>query len=132
MHGLKKPGVALLFIRLGKPAENSYIESFNGRFRGEGVNEHRFVSMRRARRVIDEWRNEYYTERPRGSLGYLMLRQFAQAHEAKQISISDSNSVWTNTGGRATLSQEAIDVDTEPIDAEYNCRLACKPVKLLR
>jgi putative transposase len=48
--------------------------------------------MRYARRLIEEWRNEYNTERPHSSLGYLTPRQFDQAHEAKQLLTSDSNS----------------------------------------
>lgn len=52
-------GVTLPFIRPGKPVENAYIESFNGRFRDECLNEHWFVSMRHARRLIEEWRIEY-------------------------------------------------------------------------
>jgi len=64
--------------------ENAYIESFNGRFRDECLNEHWFVSMRHAKRLIEEWRIEYNTERPHSSLGYLTPVQFARAHDAKQ------------------------------------------------
>ncbi|WP_408380283.1 IS3 family transposase [Paraburkholderia megapolitana] len=64
-------GVTLSFIRPGKPVENAYIESFNGRFRDECLNKHCFVWPRHARRLIDEWRIEYNTERPHSSLGYL-------------------------------------------------------------
>jgi putative transposase len=72
-------GVALSFIRPGKPVENAYIESFNGRFRDECPNEHWFVSMRHARSLIEAWRIEYITERPHSSLGYLTPGQFALA-----------------------------------------------------
>ncbi|MGN6263104.1 MAG: IS3 family transposase [Ralstonia sp.] len=64
-------GVTLSFIRPGKPVENAYIESFNGRFRDECLNEHWFVSIRHARQLIEQWRIEYNTERPHSSLGYL-------------------------------------------------------------
>lgn len=85
-------GVTLSFIRPGKPVENAYIESFNGRFRDECLNEHRFVSMRHAKRLIEEWRIEYNTERPHSSLGYLTPVQFARAHHAKQQFLTlDSN-----------------------------------------
>ncbi|MDN7445051.1 integrase core domain-containing protein, partial [Burkholderia cepacia] len=85
-------GVTLSFIRPGKPVENAYIESFNGRFRDECLNEHWFVSMRHAKRLIEEWRIEYNTERPHSSLGYLTPVQFARAHDAKQQFLtSDSN-----------------------------------------
>ncbi|MUV19844.1 IS3 family transposase [Burkholderia thailandensis] len=85
-------GVTLSFIRPGKPVENAYIESFNGRFRDECLNEHWFVSMRHAKQLIEEWRIEYNTERPHSSLGYLTPAQFARAHDAKQQFLtSDSN-----------------------------------------
>ncbi|BBQ03054.1 insertion element protein (plasmid) [Burkholderia sp. SFA1] len=84
-------GVTLSFIRPGKPVENAYIESFNGRFRGECLNEQWFVSMSHARRLIEDWRIEYNTERPQSSLGYLAPAQFAKAHEAKELLTLDSN-----------------------------------------
>ena len=70
-------GVRLNFIRPGKPVENAYIESFNGRFRDECLNEHWFLTMAHARRVIEHWRIEYNTERPHSSLGDLTPEQFA-------------------------------------------------------
>jgi putative transposase len=69
--------VQLNFIRPGKPIENAYIESFNGRFRDECLNEHWFLTMAHARRVIEQWRIEYNTERPHSSLGDLTPEQFA-------------------------------------------------------
>jgi putative transposase len=70
-------GVHLNFIRPGKPVENAYIESFNGRFRDECLNEHWFLTMAHARRVIEHWRIEYNTERPHSSLGDLTPEEFA-------------------------------------------------------
>ena len=58
----------LAFIRPGKPVENAYVESFNGRFRDECLNEHWFMSMQHARSTIEAWRIEYNTERPHSSL----------------------------------------------------------------
>jgi len=72
-------GVQLNFIRPGKPIENAYIESFNGRFRDECLNEHWFLTMAHARRVIEHWRIEYNTERPHSSLGDLTPEQFAMS-----------------------------------------------------
>ncbi len=67
-----------------------YIESFNGKFRDECLNEHWFISMRHARQVIEEWRQEYNGERPHSSLGYLTPKQFAQSFlTADSMSISD-------------------------------------------
>jgi putative transposase len=71
-------GIRLNFIRPGKPVDNAYIESFNGRFRDECLNEHWFVTMAQARRVIEKWRIEYNTERPHSSLGELTPEQFAR------------------------------------------------------
>jgi putative transposase len=70
-------GVQLAFIRPGKPVENAYIESFNGRFRDECLNEHWFITMDQARRVIEKWRVEYNQERPHSSLGDLTPARFA-------------------------------------------------------
>jgi len=74
-------GVRLAFIRPGKPVENAYIESFNGRFRDECLNEHWFINMAHARAVIECWRVEYNTERPHGALGYLTPQQYAHAKQ---------------------------------------------------
>lgn len=70
-------GLQLAFIRPGKPVENAYIESFNGRFRDECLNENWFVTMAQARRVIDHWRTEYNEERPHSRLGYLTPARYA-------------------------------------------------------
>lgn len=71
--------VHLSFIRPGKPNENAYIESFNGKFRDECLNEHWFITMVQARRAIGAWRIEYNTERPHSSLGDLTPEEFARA-----------------------------------------------------
>lgn len=68
----------LKFIAPGKPQENAYIESFNGKFRDECLNEHWFLSMRHARQEIEGWRQEYNDERPHSSLGYQTPKQFAE------------------------------------------------------
>jgi len=69
--------VQLAFIRPGKPNENAYIESFNGKFRDECLNEHWFISMAHARQVIEAWRIEYNTERTHSSLDDLTPEEFA-------------------------------------------------------
>ncbi len=53
-----RKGVKLSFIRPGKPMENAYIESFNGRFRDECLNTNWFISLKHARDVIEEWRKD--------------------------------------------------------------------------
>ena len=63
-------GVQLRFITPGKPMENAFIESFNGRFRDECLNEHWFLSLADARRLIEAWRVDYNRSRPHSALGY--------------------------------------------------------------
>ena len=92
-----RSNVQLSFIRPGKPNENAYIESFNGKFRDECLNEHWFVTMAQARRSIESWRIEYNTERPHSSLGDLTPEEFAErslARKEERVSLStaDSNS----------------------------------------
>jgi putative transposase len=63
--------VTLRLIEPGKPTQNAYIESFNGRFRDECLNEHWFTSVAHAEVVIEGWRREYNEERPKRALGGL-------------------------------------------------------------
>jgi putative transposase len=56
------------FIRPGKPIENAYVESFNGKFRDECLNEHWFLSVAEAKTVIEGWRVDYNTVRSHGAL----------------------------------------------------------------
>lgn len=69
--------VKLHFIDPGKPSQNGYIESFNGKFRDECLNDHWFVSLSDARQRIEEWRRDYNEERPHSALGYLTPAEFA-------------------------------------------------------
>jgi putative transposase len=61
-------GVQLEFSRPGKPTDNAFAESFNGRLRDECLNQHWFASLEEARQIIEAWRVEYNTERPHRSL----------------------------------------------------------------
>jgi putative transposase len=76
-------GVKLTFIRPGKPVENAYIESFNGRFRDECLNENWFLTLEHARRIIEKWRIDYNNERPHSSLGYLTPEEFIRQETEK-------------------------------------------------
>lgn len=78
--------VKLSFIRPGKPMENGYVESFNGRFRDEFLNEHWFVNLNDAREKIAVWLNEYNNERPHSSLGMLSPAEFASRKEIGVLS----------------------------------------------
>jgi putative transposase len=70
-------GVKLDFIRPGKPTENGFIESFNGRLRDECLNVHEFTSMEQARTVLQSWQDDYNHRRPHGSLGNLTPSEYA-------------------------------------------------------
>ncbi|MGH7281064.1 MAG: IS3 family transposase [Polyangiaceae bacterium] len=71
-------GVKLAFSRPGKPVDNAFVESFNGRFRDECLNTNWFHSLQEARAVIEAWRDEYNTMRPHSSLGGLSPEEFKQ------------------------------------------------------
>lgn len=71
-------GVLLRLIEPGKPNQNAYIESFNGRLRDECLNEHWFPNLLHARTVIETWRREYNEERPKKALGGMTPAAYAK------------------------------------------------------
>ena len=73
--------VQLDFIRPGKPVENAFIESFNGRLRDECLNVHQFTSMAEAQHIIEAWRPDYNQRRPHSSLGHLTPNEFAEQRQ---------------------------------------------------
>lgn len=68
--------VQIRFIRPGKPTENAYIESFNGRLRDECLNANIFYSIDDARKTIEAWREDYNNWRPHSSLGNLTPMEY--------------------------------------------------------
>ena len=76
-------GVQHILIEPGKPMQNGYIESFNGKFRDECLNEHWLPSLTAARDVIADWRRDYNEVRPHSSCGRIPPAQFA-AHQRSQ------------------------------------------------
>lgn len=80
--------VALQFIRPGKPVENAFIESFNGRLRDECLNANWFLTTADARRKIQAWAADYNEARSHSSLSYLTPREFpARATERPRVSV---------------------------------------------
>ncbi len=71
-------GVQLKLIQPGKPTQNAFIESFNGKFRDECLNEHWFHTLSHARAVIKQWRTDYNECRPHSMLGYKTPAEVAQ------------------------------------------------------
>lgn len=78
-------GVRLHFIDPGKPQQNGFIESFNGRLRDECLNEHWFLNLAHARSVVEEWRVDYNLNRPHSSLGYLTPEEFRRDHAKRLV-----------------------------------------------
>lgn len=74
----EKQGIKLHFIDPGKPIQNAFVESFNGKFRDECLNDNWFGDIQEARATTDLWRNDYNTERPHSSLGYRTPAEFRQ------------------------------------------------------
>jgi putative transposase len=70
-------GVEWHYIMPGKPTQNGFIESFNGKLRDECLNEHLFSNLVQARQIIEAWRIDYNTRRPHTSLGGLTPNEFA-------------------------------------------------------
>ena len=70
-------GIELKLIQAGKPTQNAYIESFNGKLRDECLNDHWFTSLAHARDVIESWRIDYNEERPHSSLNQMTPNAFA-------------------------------------------------------
>lgn len=84
-------GVTMRPNEPGKPNQNAYIESFNGRLRDEYLNEHWFTSLEHARAVIETWRPEYNEERPKKSLDGLTPARHAKQLATKALTIPESS-----------------------------------------
>ena len=76
-HWAYRHGVTLDFSRPGKPTDNAFVESFNGRLRDECLNTHWFLSLTDARGKIEAWRRDYNECRPHTSLGLMTPAEFA-------------------------------------------------------
>jgi putative transposase len=70
-------GVELRLIQPGRPAQNGFIESINGRFRDECLSEHGFSDVSHAMKTISEWRQDYNECRPHSALNYQTPSEFA-------------------------------------------------------
>jgi putative transposase len=71
-------GVELKLIQAGKPTQNAFVESFNGKFRDECLNEHWFHSIEHARAILRQWRQDYNEHRPHSMLGYKTPAEVAE------------------------------------------------------
>jgi len=82
-------GVKLRLIQPGKPTQNGFIESFNGRFRDECLNEHWFSDVSHARKTISEWRQDYNECRPHSALNYQRRLNLQRAGERVILRVKD-------------------------------------------
>jgi putative transposase len=89
-------GVQLRFIRPGKPIENAFVESFNGKFRDECLNEHWFASVAEARMLIEAWRVDYNTVRPHSALWGATPEQFANSLCGRSPAQTPTRADWKN------------------------------------
>jgi putative transposase len=78
-------GGRLDFIRPGKPTDNCFIESFNGRFRDECLDAHMFTSLTEARKTIEVWQQDYNTLRPHSSLGGMSPEEYRSASKEENL-----------------------------------------------
>lgn len=74
----KETSVTLGFIQPGKPTQNAFVESLNGKFRNECLNMHWFRTLDEARYEIDLWRDHYNNIRPHSSLNYMPPVEYAR------------------------------------------------------
>jgi putative transposase len=88
--------IKLHFIRLGKPVDNAYMESFNGKLRDKCLNQNWFMGLEHARRVIEEWRIEYSQESPTQFPENLTPNEFRLEQENKLVF---SKSSWHKERG---------------------------------
>jgi putative transposase len=88
-------GVQHILIEPGKPMQNGYIESFNGKFRDECLNEQWFESLHQARTTSNAWRQDYNEVRPHSSIGRIPPARFAELHRQRAGDAARSPSTIT-------------------------------------
>jgi putative transposase len=107
-------GLDWRYIDPGKPQQNAFIESFNGRLRDEFLNETLFTSLNRARAELATWQRDYNNERPHSSLGNLTPIAYA----ARNASVPQQAEALRSPGGfapRPVASPDLIGPNSEPI-----------------
>ena len=73
------------YIAPGKPQQNGFIESFNGKLRDECLNETLFIALSDARAVLESWQHDYNHQRPHSALGNLTPMEFAEKKEVDKL-----------------------------------------------
>jgi putative transposase len=88
-------GIRHILIEPGRPMQNGYIESFNGKFRDECLNEQWFETLQQARSAIAVWRQDYNEVRPHSSCGRMPPAKFAELHRQRAGDAARANSTTT-------------------------------------
>jgi putative transposase len=108
-------GVKLDFIRPGKPVENGYIESFNGRLRDECLNGEIFFDLADARAKLERWRKDYNEQRPHSALDDRTPAEFAQAAGGRAFALLTVNKTGPDPGqGSASAGPKRPALDRVP------------------
>ncbi|MEQ8249555.1 MAG: IS3 family transposase [Alphaproteobacteria bacterium] len=84
-------GIEWHYIAPGKPMQNAFVESFNGRLRDECLNENLFSNLAEARRLIEDWRADYNLHRPHTSLGGLAPAAYARRQRQTETRSAEGN-----------------------------------------
>jgi putative transposase len=95
------------YITPGKPTQNGFVESFNGRLRDELVNETLFITIGQARPILAHWIDDYNTKRPHSSLGYATPAAFAAELEKQRAGLTPpvaSSALMRNNTGRSLVA----------------------------
>ena len=98
-------GIRHILIEPGRPMQNGYIESFNGKLRDECLNDHWFETLHQARSTIAIWRQDYNEVRPHSSVGRIPPAHFAELHRQRACSSRKMAQmlILTNSSEGATL-----------------------------
>lgn len=91
------------YIAPGKPMQNCFVKSFNGRLRDECLNEHLFSNLPTARNMIHEWRIDYNTQKPHTSFNGLTPYEFATRHDTKTA--TELAEKWVQSGEHVPIRE---------------------------
>jgi hypothetical protein len=108
-------GVELCFIRPGRPVENGYIESFNGRLRDECLNVEWFGTLHDARERLARWRDHYNLQRPHSALNDRTPANFASAHAASTVCFALMDRNTASCGPRQGFAAPAKNAALDPV-----------------
>jgi putative transposase len=99
------------YIDPGKPVQNAFIESFNGRLRDEFLNETLFTSLMQARLALEEWRRDYNTVRPHSRIGWLTPVAYAAKFSSRRgqgAARHDGSAPWPIAPITADLNRQTL------------------------